>query len=33
MILNISGVRIYYKGERYIIGEKIVVDGGPYDGI
>ena len=33
MILNISGVRTYYKGERYIIGEKIVVDGGPYDGI
>ena len=33
MVLNFPGFRICYKGERYIIGEKIVVDGGPYDGI
>lgn len=33
MFLNFPGFRICYKGERYIIGEKIVVDGGPYDGI
>lgn len=33
MVLNFPGFRTCYKGERYIIGEKIVVDGGPYDGI
>lgn len=33
MIINKQGDHFYFEGEAYTIGDKILVEGGPYDGL